>query len=57
MHCALEKSIENDNGKMYRFRKRFHKANKKVDSYSERHLYETSAKLVKLNERLTRVKN
>lgn len=57
MFCALEKSIENESGKMYRFRKQFDRVNKRLDNDLAKKLCETSATLVKLNERLSRIKN
>lgn len=57
MYCALEKSIANETGKMYRCRKEFHKADKMLDVDLARQLCEKSAELVRLNERLERIKN
>lgn len=57
MFCALEKCIENESGKVYRFRKQFDKANKRLDNDLAEKLCDKSATLVRLNERLARVKN
>lgn len=57
MYCALEKSIENETGKMYRYRKQYEKVNKRLDSNLAKRLCEKSVVLVKLNERLARIKN
>lgn len=57
MHSALDKSLESENGKMYRFRKVFARGHRKLESYSEKDLYESSVVLVRLEERLARVNN
>lgn len=56
MYCALDKSIENETGQIYRFRKHFNKANDKIDNELAKSLWEKSSELVKLNERVARVK-
>lgn len=56
MYCALEKSIGEETGQVYRYRKHFHKANKRLDNELARNLWEKSTVMVRLNERLLRVK-
>lgn len=56
MYCALEKSIKEETGQVYRFRKPFHEANEKLDGELAKRLWEKSSELVRLNERLARIK-
>jgi len=56
LHCVLDKSIENESGKMYRFRRPFYFANRRLDEDLARNLWEKSSTLVKLNERMKNMK-
>lgn len=56
MFCALEKSIKDETGQMYRYRKHFDTANKRLDGELARNLWEKSTSMVRLNERLARLK-
>ncbi len=56
MYCALDKSIKDETGQIYRFRKHFNKANDKIDEELAKSLWEKSSDWVKLNERLARMK-
>lgn len=56
MYCALDKSVEDETGQIYRFRKHFNKANEKIDNELAKSLWEKSSELVKLSERLARFK-
>lgn len=56
MYCALDKSIADETGQIYRFRKHFDKANERLDGELAKNLWEKSSELVRLNERLARVK-
>lgn len=56
MFCALEKSIKDETGQVYRFRKPLREANARLDSELAERLWEKSSDLVRLNERLARLK-
>lgn len=53
--CALDESIQNETGKMYRFRKYFGAAEKRLDDQLARNLWEKSSQMAQLPERLARV--
>lgn len=55
MYCALETSIKDETGHVYRFRKPFRKANKKLDNELASRLWDKSSDLLRLNERITRI--
>lgn len=54
MFCALENNIKHESGKVYRFRKHFRQANRKLDDKLANGLWERSVELVRLNERLAK---
>lgn len=54
MHCALDESIQHETGLIYRFRKHFRAANEKCDGDMAERLWDKSAKLVQLDERMAR---
>ncbi|KAJ6636427.1 Retinol dehydrogenase 12, partial [Pseudolycoriella hygida] len=56
MYCALDKGIEHETGQIYRFRKHFDKANERLDSELAKSLWEKSSEMVRLSERMSRVK-
>lgn len=55
MFCALENSIKNESGLIYRFRKHFDEANEILDDQLAKRLWERSSEMVRLKERLNRV--
>ncbi|XP_037037133.1 retinol dehydrogenase 11-like isoform X3 [Bradysia coprophila] len=55
MYCALDKTIQDETGQIYRFRKHFNKANEKVNAELAKSLWEKSSEMVRLNERLERI--
>ncbi len=54
MYCALDKSIKDETGQVYRFRKPFRRANEKLDNELAKRLWDKSSELVRLDERLKR---
>lgn len=54
MYCALDKSIQNETGQIYRFRSRFNRANEKIDGELAKSLWEKSSELVGLDKRMAR---